>query len=90
MLQLGPAGTRVITLGNELAAGHRPQVLVPAGFWQGTFLMSGDFALLGTTMAPGFDFADYEPGDRSQLVGQFPDFEDMICRLTPPFACSGS
>ncbi len=39
-------------------------------------------ALLGTTVAPGFDFADYEPGDRSQLAAAYPAFAERIARLT--------
>jgi predicted cupin superfamily sugar epimerase len=58
-------------------------VIVPAGTWQGSALRPGGaFALLGTTVAPGFDFADYEPGDRSQLAAAYPDFAERIARLT--------
>jgi predicted cupin superfamily sugar epimerase len=84
MLQLFPDGTgRVVTVGADLAAGARPQAVVPAGAWQGSALVPGAaFALLGTTMAPGFDFADYEPGSRDVLVAQYPAFRDLIGRLT--------
>ena len=83
MLQLAPGGRgRVITLGTDLGAGQQPQVVVPRGVWQGSCLVSGGaFALLGTTMAPGFDFADYEGGDRAALSRQYPDFADLIERL---------
>jgi predicted cupin superfamily sugar epimerase len=85
MLQLFPnAGGRVITLGPDLLAGQSPQVVVPRGVWQGSLLASGGvFALMGTTVAPGFDFADYEPGDRDQLSARYPEFADLIRRLTP-------
>jgi predicted cupin superfamily sugar epimerase len=83
MLQLFPDGRgEVVTLGSDLAAGQRPQVIVPRGVWQGSFLVDGAFALLGTTMAPGFDFADYEPGDREQLSAHYPAFTDLVRRLT--------
>lgn len=84
MLQLGPDGSgQVVTLGNDLRAGQLPQVVVPRGVWQGSHLQhSGAFALLGTTMAPGFDFSDYEGGDRTLLEAQFPLFADRIHRLT--------
>lgn len=84
MLQLWPDGTgRVVTLGTDLAAGQRPQVLVPGGVWQGARLLpGGNVALLGTTMAPGFEFRDYEPGDRAALVAAYPAFRDRILRLT--------
>ncbi|MBV9124370.1 MAG: cupin domain-containing protein [Planctomycetes bacterium] len=83
MLQLGPDGQgRVITLGQDLPAGHQLQVLVPRGVWQGSMLAPGGaFALLGTTMAPGFDFADYEAGERGTLQAQYPSFAGWIERL---------
>lgn len=84
MLQLMPDGSgQVVTLGTDLAAGQRPQVVVPRGIWQGSNLVpGGTFALLGTTMAPGFDFADYEAGDRDRLVAEYPRFADLIRSLT--------
>jgi predicted cupin superfamily sugar epimerase len=85
MLQLHPDGHGDIRImGPDLRAGQRPQAVVPRGAWQGSYLLSGGaFALLGTTMAPGFDFTDYEAGDRVALTRQYPDFSDLIHRLTP-------
>ena len=84
MLQLLPdGGGQVLTLGPAVWAGERLQVVVPRGVWQGSALLPGSpFALLGTTMAPGFDFADYEAGDRDALTRQYPAFADHIRRLT--------
>lgn len=84
MLQLHPDGTgRVLTLGPDLLAGQSPQVIVPRGVWQGSRLApGGTFALLGTTMAPGFDFADYEAGDGPTLAGRYPEFRARIEQLT--------
>lgn len=84
MLQLWPDGSgRVITLGQDLQAGQLLQTVVPRGVWQGSRLRtSGSYALLGTTMAPGFDFADYEAGERARLADQYPEFTALICRLT--------
>ena len=61
MLQLHPDGSSsVFTLGPDLAAGQHMQLVVPAGVWQGTHLVAdGKVALLGCTVTPGFDFADY-------------------------------
>jgi predicted cupin superfamily sugar epimerase len=83
MLQLYEDGRgRVMTLGSDVLAGQSPQLVVPAGVWQGSCLApGGTFALLGTTMAPGFDFADYEPGDGACLSAQYPEFEELIRRL---------
>src|SRR5438046_10492032 len=60
MLQLWTDGEgRVVTLGPDVLAGQSPQVLVPRGVWQGRYLLPGGaYALLGTTLAPAFDFAD--------------------------------
>jgi predicted cupin superfamily sugar epimerase len=86
MLQLGPTPKdrgRILTLGSDILAGQEVQAVVPAGVWQGSMLRAGGaFALLGTTMTPGFDFADYEAGDPDALSAAFPDFEDKITRLT--------
>ena len=84
MLQLGPEGIgEVIVLGTDLAAGMRSQVLVPGGTWQGSKLRSGGrFALLGATMSPGFDFEDFELGQRRRLVAEYPSFEKEILELT--------
>ncbi len=85
MLQLHPDGTgREIVLGNDLLAGQVPQLVVPAGVWQGTRLVGDEgFALLGATMAPGFDFADYVGGSRAALTARWPAFAAEIARLTP-------
>ena len=66
MLQLWPDGKgRVLTMGHDILDGMQPQVLVPQGIWQGTRLVpGGKFTLLGTTISPGFEFADYESGQR--------------------------
>ncbi len=84
MLQLFPGGgAREVVLGQDLAAGQRPQVVVPPGVWQGSGLEPGvSFALLGATMAPGFDYADYERGDRDRLIVLYPDQADRIRELT--------
>jgi predicted cupin superfamily sugar epimerase len=83
-LHLRPDGSsEVVTLGTDVAAGQRPQVLVPGGVWQGACLADGGrLALLGTTMSPGFAYPDYETGDRAELTRQYPAFAEMIERLT--------
>jgi predicted cupin superfamily sugar epimerase len=52
-------GRRVVTLGSDLAAGEVPQAIVPARAWQAAE-SSGDWTLVGCTVAPGFDFATFE------------------------------
>jgi uncharacterized protein len=84
MLQLLPNGTgKTVVLGTDLRAGMQPQVIVPRDVWQGSRLVAGGrFALLGTTVAPGFDFADYEDGRRDDLVVNYPQFREKIIALT--------
>ena len=48
-----------VTLGADLAAGERPQAIVPAGAWQAAE-STGDWTLVGCTVAPGFEFAGFE------------------------------
>ena len=85
MLQLHPDGsTNVVTLGQDIFAGQQLQVVVPRGTWQGSLLQEGgEFALLGCTVAPGFDYHDYESGDRVDLLKEYPEHEELIVRLTP-------
>lgn len=84
MLQLHSDGSsEIITLGSDIAEGQRPQVIVPRYAWQGSVLIEGGrFALLGTTMAPGFDYDEYEAGDRQALMDKYPEHKDLIVRLT--------
>jgi uncharacterized protein len=84
MLQLFPDGRgKVIKIGSDLKAGLRPQVVVPRGTWQGSRLADGgQFALLGTTVAPGFEFTDFEAGIREMLVDLYPEYANLICQLT--------
>jgi predicted cupin superfamily sugar epimerase len=83
-LLLRPDGTgEIVTLGPDLLAGQRPQMLVPGGVWQGACLADGGrLALLGTTMSPGFAYPDYETADRAGILQQYPTFAAMIERLT--------
>lgn len=74
MTLLYPDGShRVVMLGQDLLAGQQVQYVVPAGVWQGTRVAAGGrFALVGTTMAPGFTPEDYEHGDRDTLLALYP------------------
>ena len=84
MWQLFPDGqARQVILGPDILAGQEPQVVVPAGVWQGSYVEPGvDYALLGATMAPGFDYADYVSGQRSALIERYPQIAGEIRRLT--------
>jgi uncharacterized protein len=84
MLQLLPDGSgRREVIGNDLAKGERPQVVVGRGVWQGSRLVEGGkWALLGCTVSPGFEFEDYEEGGRVTLSEEWPEFAAMILALT--------
>ena len=84
MLQLLPDGTgRTIVIGNDIRAGQRPQVVVEGGVWQGARLApGGSWALLGCTVAPGFEYEDYDSASRDELTAQWPEFADRIATLT--------
>ena len=84
MLQLHPDGTSTtVVLGHDLLAGQQVQVLVPAGVWQGSRLIgNGNFALLGCTVVPGFDYADYRNAGCEELASRWPDQRERIRALT--------
>ncbi len=84
MLQLFPdGGSAVFTLGQDLVEGQQVQVVVPAGVWQGTRLVGdGKVALLGCTVNPGFDYADYQSESYAELVAKWPQQAERIKALT--------
>jgi uncharacterized protein len=84
MLQLHPDGSsEIITLGHDIIGEQKVQVLVPKGTWQGAFIQpGGKFSLMGCSVAPGFDEADFEIGDRETLLAEYPDMRELIMRLT--------
>lgn len=84
MLQLHPdGGSAVFTLGPNLEADQQVQLLVPAGVWQGTRLVGdGKVALLGCTVTPGFDFADYRNANADELIARWPLEAKRIRKLT--------
>ena len=84
MVQLQPDGAgEILVLGQDIEAGMRLQHAVPGGCWQGSRLIAGgEFALLGTTMSPGFDYADFELADRATLLEAHPEFSELIKSLT--------
>ena len=84
LLLLKQDGTsEIVTLGHDVLNGQQIQFAVPAGAWQGSRLVpGGDFALMGTTMAPGFIDEDYLPGERESLARQYPDRAGLITLLT--------
>jgi predicted cupin superfamily sugar epimerase len=71
------------TLGRDGEKGEIFQCVVTKGNWFGATLESPDsFALVGCTVAPGFDFRDFEMGDRSELVRLYPQHRSLIEKVT--------
>ena len=92
LLLLAPdGGAAVKRLGLNLAAGERPQLTVPAGTWFGTELASGaSHCLVGCTVAPGFEFADFELAEGPELAARYPAVADRIARMSRPARPSGA
>jgi len=70
-----------LKLGPDPVAGQSFQAVVPAGVWFGAE-SHGEWTLCGCTVSPGFDFADFEMGDRNTLLSRFPGHRDTVDRLT--------
>lgn len=88
MLLLYPDGhSEHVILGPDLFNGQQVQFAAPRGVWQGSYLMDGGrYALLGTTMAPGYTDSDYQGGEREALLAAYPGEASLIRRLTRPDA----
>ena len=74
---------QVSTLGSDLLKGEQFQVIVPANIWQAAHLVEGgEFALLGTTVAPGFEYEDFESARREDLIKEYSHEQEIITKLT--------
>jgi uncharacterized protein len=84
LLLLRPDGSSAsVALGQDILHGQQVQFVVPGGWWQGSRLAPGGrWALMGTTMAPGFDVRDNEPGRRAELCAQYPAARESVLQLT--------
>jgi uncharacterized protein len=72
-----------ILLGRDLEAGQVPQAVVRAGSSFASHVADWkSFAVVGCTVAPGFDFQDFEIGKRGELVARFPQHRELLERLT--------
>ncbi|MEO6638510.1 MAG: cupin domain-containing protein [Ginsengibacter sp.] len=72
-----------VKLGGNIAAGETLQFVVPAAAWFAAEpAMGSTFSLTGCTVAPGFDFSDFEIADKNILLSAFPECKEVITRLT--------
>ena len=82
MLLLNPDGKiEEPVLGSDLDSGHRPQIIVEPGVWQGSGT-TGEWTLLGTTMAPPYSQEIFQLADREELLKGWPDRKKRIQELT--------
>ncbi len=72
---------RALKLGPDPESGDSFQIVVPAGSWFGAEVTEGDYSLVGCTVAPGFDFADFELADGRLLAEIYPMHSEIIRRL---------
>jgi uncharacterized protein len=74
-----------IHLGSDIEAGETFQAVVPAGCWFASRTANPEsFSLAGCTVAPGFDFADFELAHRETLAAEYPQHRELILQLTRP------
>ena len=72
------------TLGPDFRSGQQSCIVVPSGIWQAARPTGAGGTLVGCTVAPGFDFADFEMPDRTTLLGLFPEHQGIILEFTNP------
>jgi predicted cupin superfamily sugar epimerase len=72
-----------VVLGSRIGEGQQLQLLIPAGTWFGGYLNEGgQYGLMGTTVAPGFEFADFIFGSREELLKRYSSEKEEVFRLT--------
>lgn len=80
---LDESGVRTVILGKNIGAGESYQAVVPAGSWFGARMKENEgYALVSCTVAPGFDFKDFELAKRSELIKEYPQYESLIRQMT--------
>jgi len=84
LVQISPSGkVHKIILGQDLKSGQKIQHVVPQGHWFGAYPNpESTFSFVGCTVAPGFDFSDFEMGKRDELLKLFPQAKEEIVLLT--------
>ncbi|MEX0287731.1 MAG: cupin domain-containing protein [Flavobacteriaceae bacterium] len=81
---ISPAGAHSeVIIGNDLEVGQFPQYVVPKEHWFAAKTLGKEgYSLVGCTVAPGFDFKDFELAERDKMISQFPDHKDLIEAFT--------
>lgn len=74
---------QTILLGNNILKGEIPQFVIPAQTWFAAKIKTGTgYSLVSCTVAPGFDFADFELAERKKLITEFSELKEIIRELT--------
>lgn len=74
---------KTITLGNNFEKGETPQYIVKGGDWFAAEVPTKEaYTLVGCTVAPGFDFADFTLPERKDLIALYPKYQQIITRLS--------
>ncbi len=74
----------IVRLGPDIGNGHNFQAMIPASHWFGATVDDPcSYSLVGCTVAPGFDFQDFELAERQKLLATYPMHKAIIKRLTP-------
>lgn len=68
--------------GLDVANGEAPQIYIPRDTWFAANIEEGEFVLLSCTVAPGFDFSDFELAKRVILLEKYPQHSETILKLT--------
>ncbi len=86
IIEIDLSGKLVATrLGRNFPDGEKFSYTVKAGHWFGSRPAPGsEFSLVGCTVAPGFDFADFEMPDQAWFLKEFPEHESIILEMTRP------
>lgn len=84
VIEIKPSGALTIhLLGRNPEAGEVFQCVIEGGSWFGSRVAAkGEYSLVGCTVAPGFDFADFELANRDSLLNEFPQYHTLIEQLT--------
>ena len=70
-------------IGKDVCNGQSPQLVVPANHWFAAFVINkDDYSLVGCTVSPGFDFADFTLPNRAELLAKFPQHKRIITELS--------
>lgn len=70
-------------IGRDFSKGEVPQLVVPGQHWFAAEVIKDDsYSLIGCTVAPEFDFSDFELPTRKELVNKFPKHKEVILQLT--------